>query len=243
MLKMRGHTILNWMDLKKYFDPWQAYRQLEEFCSFAEVHCVPLPFLIPSPEGGYERAEYLTKEMWRQLWEEDIEVESEASWEQYEEVLMRQMELTSGEDFGIGQRKCLEQDTEENASAVRCELENAEVPSKIRSIQEALRQEGIVSGRLTLMFLAICMIAEVDPDKINFARKDKTLPQKREEMQGSISSLADTPVVLGGEQWRRQLEGVPIPREFAVDEAGECLILHSSQKEECKIYNICQEHP
>lgn len=43
-------------------------------------------------------------------------------------------------------------------------------------------------------------------------------------------------VSLDGKQWMRQLEGISMIREFAIDEKGECLICHSAKREECKVY-------
>lgn len=59
ILKIHGKGILHILDLKREFDPWEIYNQLEVFCAFVRVHSMPLSLMI-----GHERAAHLDKKFW-----------------------------------------------------------------------------------------------------------------------------------------------------------------------------------
>lgn len=63
MLRADRQTIVNLIDLQKYASLSQLYNQLEQFCEFAEVHCVPMVLLF---DDG-QTAEYLDKQFWLDL--------------------------------------------------------------------------------------------------------------------------------------------------------------------------------
>lgn len=59
ILKIHGKGILHMLDLKREFDPWEIYKQLDVFCSFARIHSLPLSLML-----GDERAAFLDKKFW-----------------------------------------------------------------------------------------------------------------------------------------------------------------------------------
>lgn len=64
---MNGQPILNFVELQRAFDPWEALREREAFASFAAIHCLPFRLKKPMPEGyvpEIDDAVFFSKEFW-----------------------------------------------------------------------------------------------------------------------------------------------------------------------------------
>lgn len=67
ILKLNNVPIWNLTDMQREFSPLAAYAVLQDFCDFAQVHCVPLPTCLETKAAEkIERyqAQYLKKEFW-----------------------------------------------------------------------------------------------------------------------------------------------------------------------------------
>ncbi len=165
VLKLNNIPIWNLMDLQREFSPMAVYDRLQDFCSFARIHCVPLPQVLEGkdPPGLYT-AKYFTKSFWysiltRQEWPEDV-----ASPEECVDTLLHpvyEQELGGNEENAL-------QAEEEKQKFLR-ERMDAAISEKLKHIVESA---GFTSNardiRKAVILLAICQLAEVNPLKQSF---------------------------------------------------------------------------
>lgn len=151
-LRINGIPILNILDLKNKFSPLALYQELNTFEGFAAVHCVPLPLQLMSQEDGMQyNAKCLTKEFWHRLlrrtdWPGGTQSEC------LDTVLNQELDrLADG-------------DQEERSALADClekELADAALVEKLDWIKASAK----TGFRQTMLLLAICELAEIDPRK------------------------------------------------------------------------------
>lgn len=148
--KINQIPILNVLDLKNQFSPLAVYRELNGFKEFAAVHCVPLPLqLVGQEDGTCYNAECLTKEFWHRLlfrldWPDKTPSECLA--------LVLQEELDGLADGDQEERSVL-------ADRLDKERADAALEEKLDWIRTAAKTDA----RQTMLLLAICELAEIDP--------------------------------------------------------------------------------
>lgn len=149
-LRINGVPILNILDLKSLFSPLALYKELNAFEGFAAVHCVPLPLQLTGREDGTRyNAECLTKEFWHRLL-------CRVDWpgkNPYEcLVTALNQELDGMADGNSEERSAL-------ADRLEKEMADAALAEKLDWIMASAKTDV----RQTVLLLAICELAEIDP--------------------------------------------------------------------------------
>lgn len=151
-LRINGIPVLNVLDLKNLFSPLALYQELNTFEGFAAVHCVPLPLQLICQESGLRyNAECLTKAFWHRLLCR-IDWPNETQFECLKSVLNQELDLLA------------EGNQEERtvfANRLEKELTDAALAEKIDWIMASAETDT----RQTMVLLAICELAEIDPRK------------------------------------------------------------------------------
>lgn len=151
-LRINGIPILNMLDLKNKFLPLALYQELNTFEGFAAVHCVPLPLQLMSQEEEIRyNAKCLTKEFWHRLLCR-IDWPGGTRSECLDSVLKQELDRLA--DGNQGERSAL-------ADRLEREVADAALAEKLDWIQTAAKTDFWQ----TMLLLAICELAEVDPRK------------------------------------------------------------------------------
>ena len=155
-LRINGTPILNFLDLQSQFSPSELYRQLEAFERFAAVHCVPLPLQLTSLESGKRyHAKHLNKEFWHGLLRRvDWPEEGSCAWDclcTLTGQLLRSLEAEQEEALAAAQ------------NTLREEQADAGLEEKLSFIEHTAGTGQ--DPRKTVLMLAICELAEIDPRK------------------------------------------------------------------------------
>lgn len=186
ILKIHGKGILHILDLKREFDPWEIYNQLEVFCAFVRVHSLPLSLMI-----GHERAAILDKKFWYYVLtgqycgkaaDEDAkkheEIISQSGDAQtclkaffddlfYRETLMTRADIAAG-------KKSIGNVANEKLAMLDDEVREGRYIEKISHIcQEIGTQDGSIQTAIKM--LAICELAEVDALSCSFRTANQSV--------------------------------------------------------------------
>lgn len=158
-LKINGVPILNFMDLKRHFDPMDIYWHLEAFCGFAEVHCLPLSTLLTNKETATKYvAQYLTKEFWLKTIRSSnhyIDLSVKNQFDMIREDIFKDM-IDPDDD---------EEDIAEAVKDFKREIEDADIYDKLTHISRLLGEQEAL--KKTISLLAICELAEIEPDQVD----------------------------------------------------------------------------
>lgn len=158
MLKVNGHGILNLLDLQRTCPVWQIMGQMEEFRSFAEVHCVPLPLLFTTTDGKRKRAAYLTKAFWLSLLPSEPPLKGNLSEKEWVEYIVGKWAAQYEPDAAV---------PEEIMREVIIEAEHEKIMEKAAALLNLKKQDSNLTGNELITILAVCMLAELDMDKID----------------------------------------------------------------------------
>ena len=242
VLKLNNIPIWNLVDLQREFSPMAAYDQLQEFCSFAGVHCVPLPQVLVNAENAeLYAAKYVTKQFWfsiltRQNWPEDA-----ASPEDCMDKLLRplyEQEIGGREGADAVQGKTEQQ-------RLLREFTDAAVSEKLKHI---VKSAGLTNDagdiRQAVTLLAICQLAEVNPLKQSFRalqpEKSAAAPeQKKSPRPQSRLQNQSKPQV----EFRQTVTEFPFEKTAALAASGEpyCYWYHeeAEPRKGERIHTVC----
>ena len=178
--------MLNFVDLKRQFDPLFFYQHPETFCAFAEVHCLPLPTLLTSKKTG-ERyvARYLTKEFWLSVIRSaDCSLELPAE-KQFARIADATVKTLCDPDDD-------EEIITETVNALDREISDALINEKLSELSRLLGEPD--ASKKALPFLAICELSEILPSQVDASRWKEETPStatpKPQEM--GVSSAAQS---------------------------------------------------
>lgn len=186
ILKVNGEPVLNFVDLKRQFDPLYFFRHLETFCTFAEVHCLPLPTLLTSKKTG-ERyvARYLTKEFWLSVIrsaDRSLELPAEKQFAGIVEATLKTLRDPDDDEEIIT----------ETVNALDREISDALINEKLSELSRLLGEPD--ASKKALPFLAICELSEILPSQVDASRWKEETPStatpKPQEM--GVSSAAQS---------------------------------------------------
>ena len=171
VLKVNNIPIWNLMDLQREFSPMAVYDRLQDFCSFARIHCVPLPQVLEGkdPPGLYT-AKYFTKSFWysiltRQEWPESVTSP--------EECMDTLLHPVYEQKLGGSEENALQ--AEEEKQKLLRERMDAAISEKLNHIVESAGFTANAQDiRKAVILLAICQLAEVNPLKQSFRSAQPT---------------------------------------------------------------------
>ena len=186
ILKANGEPVLNYVDLKRQFDPLYYYRHLETFCAFAEIHCLPLPTLLTSKKTG-ERyvARYLTKEFWMGVIRSADRSTKLPAQKQFAEIVKATTKALCDSEND-------EEAISETKEALSREIEDARVADKLSDLNRLLGEPD--ASQMALPLLAICELSEILPSQVDVSRwKEETSSAVTPKVPGmGVSSAAQS---------------------------------------------------
>lgn len=168
MLKVNGHGILNLLDLQRTCPVWQIMEQMGEFRSFAEVHCVPLPLLFTTTDGKRKRASYLTKAFWLSLLPPKPPLKENLSEKEWVEYIVGKWAAQYEPDAAV---------PEDIMREVIMEAEYEKIMEKAAALLNLKNQDINLTGNELVTILAVCMLAELDMDKITSSVRRQGAPK------------------------------------------------------------------
>lgn len=173
ILKINGHTVLNFLDLQEHFSPWAVWEQREAFAAFAKVHSKPLASWLIQKSGVHEELRYLDKAFWLKLLERDLRGEAFPEGENASEVLTALIHDSFAQDLW----------DEKVQERLRQERALEQLDEKLNSILSGAGLESSPQDSWTaILLLAICQLAEMDARKQDFQRW--TAPPQQERLAG-----------------------------------------------------------
>lgn len=186
ILKINNTAILNFADLQKEFSPWELYKVLPEFQRFARVHCVPLPLRLLHTEGKGKdeilsyRAEYLDKLFWSGILQKLDWKKPESAEVCLEEALNQVYVEKAGIQKADGEI-VYGKDAETIKAQIEQEAKDAKLQEKLWQITESAGLSSqIDGGKIAMLLLAICEIAEMDATKLDFMNGAEEIMTARE---------------------------------------------------------------
>ena len=167
ILKINDEPILNFLDLKRQFNPIYFYQHLEMFCAFAEVHCLPLRTLLTNKKTGTKyMSKYLTKEFWLMVIQSSgrfTDITPEEQFDKITEVILR---TKSDQDDDV-------EEIMEAKNVLAREIEDAEINDKLSVLCRLFSEQEAYYKVVPL--LAICELAEIAPSQVDVSLwNDKT---------------------------------------------------------------------
>ncbi len=172
-IRIDDKSILNFYELQKNFEPLALMENLDEFKSFAAVHCIPLPLYYTDNDNERQKAEHITKEFMNFLLNLESVPQTESAWDYLYSLLISRCEVISGVKNEDGSYVFENWQDEKQWKDEYLRMEEEIAFFKLREKLDHI----IASGKLTnsikdelksIILLAICEMSEVDARKYSF---------------------------------------------------------------------------
>lgn len=168
ILKINGHSVLNFYDLQEHFSPWPIWEQRESYASFVKVHSLPLKLWMDKENGIREVLRYWEKGFWLRVLEKQLREECFPEMSGAVECLQQ----LGKQDFGADLSQ------EEASKRMELEFQQQRLAEKLNYIVKSAKLTDSAEDRKTaIVLLAICQLAEMDADKQDFQRWTEPEPE------------------------------------------------------------------